>query len=349
MEEKLTKVSIIIPTFNDQETISKCLESILNQDEENIEVIVVNDGSTDSTLSIIEKYREKDKRIFIFNQKNSGSAIARNVGVKLAKSEYILFVDADDWIDNNYVSILLEKASNTKTDMVFCGMRLYEPNDNDLKTFKEEVTFSKSISDKELLHQYLIEMYINGSLHGPISKLYKTSIIKQNKILFPDFRRSQDILFNLDYIKHINSIEVINNTFYNIRLSNKRIKIKKKNDYKHLQALNNYFDLIIFLENKINGLLIYWHLYDKYIKEVNYTHFKMLVDHLLHLSSNKTKNIKKRIYQILNQELTLKIVNNVDIKIIRYKIIKRLMYKKRVLLLILMLKLQGLVNRIRRK
>jgi len=352
MEEKLTKVSIIIPTFNDQETISICLDSILNQDEPNFEVIVVNDGSVDNTLPILEEYQKKDKRINVISQKNSGAAIARNTGLKLAKSDYILFIDADDWIDNNYVSALIQKADNTKADMVFCGMRLFQivgDDFNNLKFVKEEAIHKKNIDDIELLHQHLIEMYIEGSLYGPISKLYKTSIIKENQLVFPDFRISQDILFNLEYIKHINNAEIIANTFYNIRLNNKRKKVKKKKNYKYSKALDNYFNSIVYIEDKVNDLLECWNLCDKYSRSINYAHFKMIVDYLLYLSYEKTKIIKKRIRDILNHEITIKIVNNIDIKIIRYKIVRRLMAKKRVLLLIFILKLQGLVNKIRRK
>ncbi len=92
------KFSIIIPVYNVEEYLAECIDSILSQDYNNIQILCINDGSTDNSLKLLEKYAKKDRRIKIFSQKNQGQGIARNVGIKNATGDYIMFIDPDDWI-----------------------------------------------------------------------------------------------------------------------------------------------------------------------------------------------------------------------------------------------------------
>jgi len=119
-------VSIIVPVYNVEKYLEKCLESIINQTLKNLEIICVNDGSTDNSLQILEDYAKKDQRIKIINKKNRGSGAAKNTGMKNASGEYIGFVDSDDWVDLAMFEKLYNRAKSQKSDMVMCPIYIYD-------------------------------------------------------------------------------------------------------------------------------------------------------------------------------------------------------------------------------
>ena len=123
-KKEFIMVSVLIPAYNAEKTINRCIESILHQAYENIEVIIVNDGSTDNTLSILSNYAKIDRRIAIYNQTNKGVSATRNVCLKNAHGDYVLYVDADDWIEANMIQQMLELMKdadivlNTPLDLI---------------------------------------------------------------------------------------------------------------------------------------------------------------------------------------------------------------------------------------
>lgn len=119
----MIKLSIIVPIYNAQNHLKKCIESIINQTEKDIEIILIDDGSTDDSLKICNEYQRKDFRINVIHQNNSGVSIARNQGIKIAKGEYIGFVDSDDWIDLDMFKRLLEEAKK-QMQILLCVMQL---------------------------------------------------------------------------------------------------------------------------------------------------------------------------------------------------------------------------------
>ena len=104
--QKKKKISIIIPVYNVEKYLSRCLESVINQSYKNIEIIIVNDGSTDNSFDICNKYKKKDKRVILIDQNNQGLSGARNTGLKHATGEYICFIDSDDYVEKDYVEYL---------------------------------------------------------------------------------------------------------------------------------------------------------------------------------------------------------------------------------------------------
>ena len=117
-EKNNIKFSIIIPVYNVEKYIDKCLQSITNQTFKDFEVVCINDESKDASLSILEEYARKDKRFKIFSQKNQGQGIARNNGIKIASGKYIVFVDPDDWIEENMLEILSKKFEKEQADII---------------------------------------------------------------------------------------------------------------------------------------------------------------------------------------------------------------------------------------
>jgi glycosyltransferase involved in cell wall biosynthesis len=118
----MSKVSIIVPIYNAGNKLNKCISSIINQTYKDIEIILVNDGSTDNCLTICNKFKNKDSRITVINKENEGSVKTRKRGVEKSTSPYIMFVDADDWIDHKAVEIMYMEAINNELDIVVCNM-----------------------------------------------------------------------------------------------------------------------------------------------------------------------------------------------------------------------------------
>ena len=116
----MSGVSVIVPIYNSEKSLNKCIDSILHQTYKNIEIILVNDGSTDNSKKIYENYVHKDKRINLINKKNEGSDKARKTGISVAKSKYIVFVDSDDWIHKHMIEKLYEDIENNKSDISIC-------------------------------------------------------------------------------------------------------------------------------------------------------------------------------------------------------------------------------------
>ena len=112
--EKNILISIVVPTYNNEKFLDKCVESILSQTYHEFELLIINDGSTDNTINVLQPYLKKDQRIKLHNTKNKGVSSARNLGISKAKGEYICFIDSDDWVEKDYLSQFVSKIKNPK-------------------------------------------------------------------------------------------------------------------------------------------------------------------------------------------------------------------------------------------
>lgn len=206
--EKQPIVSVIVPVYNAQKFIDRCLKSIIRQTFKDFEIIIINDGSTDNSLEICKSYSLKDDRIRIFSQENGGAASARNAGIAKARGEYIKFIDSDDEITDD----CLEKHLCYRySDIVVSGFIMKWNN----KT-------TKICPDKQILNNKAdIINYISGLniiLRGSIwNKLYKKSIIIENNIIFPTSTHNvgEDYIFNWRYFSKCNSFVSVPETYYN--------------------------------------------------------------------------------------------------------------------------------------
>lgn len=174
-------VSIIIPCYNAESTLEKCLNSVLNQDYKNFEVIIINDGSTDSTSKIIEDFKSKDERISAYYQSNSGVSKARNFGISKSKGDYICFVDSDDWVERNYCSTLFNLIIENQADISIVDV-LYEDEVGNSTFFVEYGDSEIVIYDKQKALELLLE---DKSIKSyPCAKLYKKELF--SNISFPE-------------------------------------------------------------------------------------------------------------------------------------------------------------------
>ncbi len=132
----MCKVSVIVPVYNVEKYLERCIESLINQTFDDIEIIALNNGSTDKSLDILNYYAHKDKRIRVINNKNIGVSKSRNIGIEEAIGEYISFVDSDDWIDSNMIYILYDTISDNNCDLVMCTYIRELSNHSKDKVFK---------------------------------------------------------------------------------------------------------------------------------------------------------------------------------------------------------------------
>lgn len=217
------KLSIIIPVYNSAVTISRCLDSIIASGETEYEIIVINDGSTDSTYSILEDYNKKYENLKVYHIENSGVSAARNLGIKCAQGEYISFVDSDDYVSENYVSTILEHIQSDKDIYFFSGKVLSE-----YQSKKNQLVFISPCNTMSEVKHNLIK----GKSNVPWDKLYKRDILVQNNINFrEDTSLGEDWIFAMDYFEKCKNFEVIQEIlyFYCIQensLSNKRMSEK---------------------------------------------------------------------------------------------------------------------------
>ncbi|MFI3163499.1 MAG: glycosyltransferase family 2 protein [Bacillota bacterium] len=236
-----TKISIIIPTYNDEEYIQKCLYSIVSQSYTNIEVIVVVDGATDNTLEIAKQYIDDD-RVKVYFQNNAGSGPARNYGLSKATGEYVMFVDADDWLPVDALNSLAEGVNDFKYDLVV-GARVLKSSHH--WADQREIIDNFMSKEKVLTQKKFLKCYIERSIQATWKILYRHSLIKENNIKYPDLRRSQDIGFNLRIFAVISSILFIDKEVYCYRMPN--IRQNRRNEKKYVYAHDNYIDIVLKL------------------------------------------------------------------------------------------------------
>lgn len=198
--------SIIIPMYNAEKTITACLISIQHQTYEQIEMIVMDDGSTDNSAIIVKKMQQQDKRIQLFSQQNQGVSTARNQGILHATGTFIQFVDADDWIDQTMTAQLIEKMK-PDVDLAICG---YE-------TAKIKIhPHQTGIYDREDWLSDIGTLYEQTLLQSPCNKIYRRKLMQTKDIQFPhDISIGEDFLFNLTYLTYTKKIALLSTTLYN--------------------------------------------------------------------------------------------------------------------------------------
>ncbi|WP_307993371.1 glycosyltransferase family 2 protein [uncultured Clostridium sp.] len=201
-------VSIIIPVYNAASFLSECLDSVINQTYKNLEIICVNDGSTDASLSIIKKYAKKDKRIRYYTQKNKGQSAARNIGIKMCKGEYISFIDSDDMIDLHTISVAVDLFLNEHVDMVLYNMEMFLPDGTRFICFNGELFpyESKRMNTRQK------ECIINFTNAAP-------SVIRKSSInsTFVEGMIYEDWVFMVRHLLQSLNVFWINEPFYKYR------------------------------------------------------------------------------------------------------------------------------------
>ena len=214
-------ISVIIPVYNVEQYVESCLNSVINQSYFNLEIILVDDGSTDKSGEICDQYALKDSRIKVIHEENAGLGEARNRGLRIASGDYICFVDSDDWIEEDYCKELIQAAERTNSDIAICG---YNECLKEGKTHKVKYDDCFTTTGKEILHY---TMTANGKYWFNISvwnKMYKREIISG---LWFKSRVYEDIMYNAGSMYRANKIAYINQCLYNYRTNREGSIISK--------------------------------------------------------------------------------------------------------------------------
>ena len=185
----MSNVSVIIPIYNVEKYLKKCLESVANQTLQDIEIICVNDGSTDGSFDILKNFSQKDPRFVIINKQNEGVSVARNVGLKKVTSPYLMFLDADDYLTPNACEALYNKIKTTKSDIV--NFKGYEISDECIKETYYNPSLEKFEKSNDLNDLLPVLTYC-------WNKIYKTTFLKNSKVAFPKgIKTAEDGVFSL--------------------------------------------------------------------------------------------------------------------------------------------------------
>ena len=225
----MVAVSIIVPVYNTEEYLQKCLDSLINQTLKNIEIICVNDGSTDNSLKILQNNAIKDDRIKIINQENKKQGAARNAGMQVATGEYIGFVDSDDYVDLNYFERLYRNASSRESDIALATNVRIGKNKFKLRLNLQTVEKYTKLQDKlDVCHQWKNEC--------PTNKIYRKSYLDANNIQWPEGIYCEDKLFTIKAVYFANSIVTVPDVYY-YYFDNPKSTVNSL-DRKHRRKLN---------------------------------------------------------------------------------------------------------------
>lgn len=241
----MPKVSIIIPVYNVEPYLRECLDSVVHQTLKDIEIVVINDGSTDGCQSIIDEYSKKFSSIRSYKQKNSGLCYTRNLGIKYAKGKYVAFLDSDDFVDRKAYKLLYDFAEKGKYDVAICDF--YWKYSNKLKVDKHK----EFNNDKELLINTKALVW---------NKIIKREILIKNKLYFTEGLRYEDVDFNYKLINCTNNIGLLHiPLIYYRQRSDSFIGTKNMNVRDIYSVLNNVYDY--YRKND---------LYNKYFSELEF-------------------------------------------------------------------------------
>lgn len=211
-------VSVLVPVYNTSTYLSQCIDSILNQSFQDLEIILVNDASTDGSLSVCKKYAEIDKRIILIDKKrNEGVEKARFSALKIAKGDYFCFVDSDDWLEKDAIAVMYEKALQTNADYVEIGMRRVMDRH---KFIKREIISSVTglVQQPELFEKYYLSFFgVNILAVNVWGKLYRSQAVKPFVPVPSQLRMGEDLYFNLCVFPHLQSVYIDSYVGYNYR------------------------------------------------------------------------------------------------------------------------------------
>lgn len=248
----MVKISIIVPVYNTAKYLDKCIQTLINQTLENIEIIFIDDGSEDNSVEILKNYAKKDKRIRILKQNHKRQGAARNYGLSIAQGEYIGFVDSDDWVKLDMFEKLYYQAKETDSDIVMCSMNTFEDGTNKIivNTYNTLDIFNQKFFENTFTPQDTLNFIFNISV-SPYNKIYRKSLIDKNNIKFPENIYFEDNAFFFQSWLNAKKISLLNQKLYQYRKSTASTTKNDKNKLdifktldltKNILEENNYYN-----------------------------------------------------------------------------------------------------------
>ena len=321
------KISIIVPVYNVAQYLHACIDSIINQTYKNIEVVLVDDGSTDDSGNICEEYKKNDERIIVVHQKNSGLSAARNVGIEISTGEYITFIDSDDYISPDYIENLYSALEQYSADIAICDLKKVSEK---VELWDIDYKVEKNFKSILLNNSQTIEEVYKPEYHGidfvAWAKLYKKDLFTFNKIEFPVGRIHEDTFTTYKLLYMAKKIAYIDIPMYfyrsrigSITTSNFTLKeldkivatkeecdfFVKERQYRLLQfALYDHLHEIKLIISSINK---FDHQYDEQKRLLS----AQLKEDLKYYSQFTKISLKKKIYYRLLAEFPIRLLANI--------------------------------------
>jgi len=297
-------VNVIVPVYNCEIYLGKCIDSILKQTYKNIEVIIINDGSNDSSYEIAKRFSKLDKRIKLINQENKGVSVSRNVGLENSTGEYVLFVDADDYIENNMVELLVNASEKYDAQITSSGLFVEEISSDHLKKTLVSIAFNDGdtiVLNNEELRCVFPKKLATTVFHSVFAKLYRLDYIRINSVFFdPKISLGEDYLFNLPLFRKIDKYAYLNRPLYhyNKGYSNNTLSGKYRTDM---------FEVELKLFNATISILNSWNPdkkhFDRYVYEVFFNNIHLVLKNETSPYNTSTKWKKlQRLKYITNQK-----------------------------------------------
>lgn len=259
MTREMDKVSIIIPVYNSEKYISRCVQSVFSQTYNNIEIVIVNDGSSDgSDRIIVELLKDTSNSIYVKLEENAGLSNARNVGLCNATGERIIFLDSDDTIEPDTISKLMNQESD---ELVLCGF--YRKKDSEISHEKTSI-YNGLYEKKDFLSRLFVDYTLSWfSCVG--TKLYNARIIRNNNVRFTDeYKYNEDLGFIVDYLRNIDSVSVVNEDLYCYYFTPDSIQHKKSFRVGSLETITNS-------RENLKAILVEENLWDEKVVKFNQT------------------------------------------------------------------------------
>lgn len=339
----MEKVSIVVPIYNGEKYIRRCLNSLLSQTYQNLEIICVNDGSIDNSIKILNEIKKNDNRIIVIDKQNTGVSDSRNIAIKKSTGKYIAFCDIDDIYELNYIEKIVNYFKRKNVDAVRCNYKVIDENDKLISTGNLD-NLNRKIFDNKSIQEKLIPMALNGTLPC-FSYLIVVKKECLNNIEYPtDIRMMEDVVFYIKVLLSIKKIYVTNEQLYTIMFNNNGATNSYKNYERNIfniLCVNKYVEKIL-KDNNLNS--------ESNLSELNLNHLNAISDfifkHYLY-NPNSTIDLCKKISvnKIFNTML-----ENVNYKSINYQRKKILVYikNKKFIKLNIYFKLRKLIFKIRR-
>ncbi len=252
----MKKLSVIIPCYNVEEYLSKCVDSVIDNKLKDIEIVLVNDGSKDNTLKIIKDYKKKYKDIIkVVDQENQGLSMARNAGIEVASGEYVTFLDSDDYVDSKMYSSMLDKAYKEDFDLVVCGVKMLY-SDHELNVGSG---LSRDCNSKEEVKEIMYNFY-----PAACNKIYKKEVI--GNLRFKKGVWFEDVEFMYRLLPHVKSIGNIDEYYY--------CYLQREGSITYV-----YNDKLYDFISNLDGVVEYYKdngFYDEFKEEIEYTYVRYL-------------------------------------------------------------------------
>lgn len=321
----MEKVSIIVPVYNSEIYLEKCINSIINQTYKNLEILLINDGSKDNSLQILYEYAKKDLRIRVIDRQNNGVSATRNLGIEKSTGEYICFIDADDWIECNMIEKLYNTIKQKDVDAVRCN---YYTHLGAKRIIGKSVNMKDKICHSDELKNDILNEFIIGNINSFVWLLIVKSDILKNKIKFvTKVHMMEDTIFYVELLYNIKTLYFLNEPLYHYVYNKSGACANSKYILRNIESIiegNVYIKNII---SQNSNLCI------EQIKKINALHLNSINTFLYYLFKYKInkKDLIDKIKGIREKEELNSILNNYNTKYIKVgkKIITLMLKQKK--------------------